>query len=115
MIWLGIPALTISIATVTRAGRSPRAPEANRVLWLESSRRLRLFRSRIKEGAIPGRVKRHPQLAMIIIVERNEAEGLHARALIGSRRLQHFSHASDGAGAGVESDLHEVACGHLLL
>ncbi len=50
---------------------------------------------------------------MILVSESDEPEGLQARALILARGGQHFRHAMDGTGPGVEGDLDEVADGKL--
>jgi hypothetical protein len=50
---------------------------------------------------------------VIVVSESNEAERLQARALILARGGQHFRHAMDGTGPGVESNLDEVASGKL--
>ena len=52
---------------------------------------------------------------MIVVSESNEAERLQARALKLARGRQHFRHAMDGTGPGVEGDLDEIAGGKLLL
>lgn len=46
---------------------------------------------------------------MVIVIERNEPEGLRNHVWTATHRLQHFSHSLHVAGLGFESDLNEVA------
>ena len=52
---------------------------------------------------------------MIVVSESYEAERLQARAFKLARGGQHFRHAMDGTGTGVEGDLDEIAGGKLSL
>jgi hypothetical protein len=52
---------------------------------------------------------------VVTVSPSNEAKGLQAGALKLRHRLQHFRHAVDGTGPGVEGDLHEIAGGELVL
>src|ERR1700681_1150868 len=80
----------------------------------EARRGLNLFRHRVEKAAVQSAIKRHPQFAMIVVIQRNEAEGLHTGALKLAGRLQHFGHAADGARTGMERDFHEISGGELL-
>ena len=46
---------------------------------------------------------------MMIVIERNKAEGLRDHVWTATYGLQHFSHALHVAGLGFESNLDEVA------
>ena len=81
----------------------------------ESRRRLQLLGYRVEETSIQSGIERHPQLAMVIVGQGDEAERLQTRALKLARRVQHFGHAADGTGSGVESDFDEVSGGKLVL
>ncbi len=80
---------------------------------LESRRCLHLLGDWIQEASVQRRIERHAQFAVIIVAQGNEAERLHTCALILARRLQHFSHAADCAGPGVEGDFDEISGGKL--
>ena len=51
---------------------------------------------------------------MIVVAQGNEAKRLQAGALELAHRLQHFGHAVDRTGVGMEGNLYEVAGGKLL-
>lgn len=46
---------------------------------------------------------------MIVVSERNEAEGLQDVSLLRSQRMQHFRHSVHVAGASLKRDLDEIA------
>ena len=69
----------------------------------------------VEEAAIEGGIEGHAQLAVILITEGDEAEGLQAGALKLARRVQHFGHAVDGSRPGVERDLDEISSRKLVL
>ena len=74
-----------------------------------------MFRHRVQKTPVQSGIERHPQFAVIIVAKSNKAERLQARALKLARGIQHFGHAMDGAGSGVERDLDEIAGGKLML
>jgi hypothetical protein len=69
----------------------------------------------IEETAIESGIERHAQLAVIVVAEGNEAERLQTGALKFARRVQHYCHAVDCAGAGVEGDLDKISGRELVL
>jgi diphthamide biosynthesis methyltransferase len=46
---------------------------------------------------------------MILIIQRNEPEGLHTSFLLDIKGLQHFGHAADRAGSGLKGDFHKIS------
>ena len=81
---------------------------------LEAGRGLEFLRNRVEETAVQRAIERHAQFAVIIVVESDKTEGLHAGALVLAGWLQHFGHAADSAGAGVECDFDEIAGGEFM-
>jgi len=51
---------------------------------------------------------------MMIVIERNEPEGLRNHVWAATYRLQYFSHSLHVTGLGFESDLDEIAFGERL-
>src|SRR5580658_8522913 len=94
------------VAYLVSSGMNPAADS-------ESGRRLQLLGGGVQETAVERRIERHAQLAVVIVSQGNKAERLQTRALKLARRAQHFSHAADGAGAGVEGDFDEISGGKL--
>ena len=68
----------------------------------------------VEKATVKGTIKRHAQFAVIVVFEGDEAEGLHAGALKLAGRLQHFGHAANGAGAGMERDFYKIAGGEFM-
>ena len=81
----------------------------------ESGRRPHLLRDRVEETVVQSGIERHAQFAIVFIAKGNEAERLKTRALKLAHRAQHFGHAADGAGSGVENDFDEIPGGKLVL
>lgn len=69
----------------------------------------------IQKTAIQRGIERHAQFTMIVVSQGDEAERLQARALKLARWIQHLGHAMDGAGSGVEGNLHEISARKLSL
>ncbi len=82
---------------------------------LESRRCLHLLGDWIQEASVKRGIERHPQLAVIIVAEGNEAERLHARALILARGLATFRPCRESRPSGCGRRSRRIPSGEFLL
>src|SRR3984893_7023967 len=110
-----VPTRGLSIAS----GESCRCDAAqslsSSIPGLKSEGCARLLGDRVQKTAVQSGIESHAQLTVIIVAQGNEQERLKTRALKLARRMQHFGHATDSAGSGVERDFDKVSGGKLML
>jgi hypothetical protein len=73
--------------------------------------RIPLARTQAGKRTVANGFDHHTQVLMIIILKRNKPKRLKNGTNATPQGIQHFSHAVDVAGAGLKSDLDEIAFG----
>lgn len=73
------------------------------------------FRGGGEQALVESGVQGHAQLAMVLVPESDEAEGLKAHGIQFPGGLEHFRHALNGARAALKSNFDEIAGRKLVL